>query len=162
MASYNRVILMGNLTRDPEVRFLPSGKPVANFGMAMSSRYRTQDGQDHEEVCFVSCQVYGKQAEPCGKYLTKGRQVLVEGRLHYEQWEKDGQKRNTLKVIADRVQFLGGGKGGEAAEGGEAAMAEGGFASRAAAKPAREEAAPEEPPAVAQEAAAGDDDNLPF
>jgi len=156
MASYNRVILMGNLTRDPEVRFLPSGKAVAGLGLAVSSKYRTQDGQDHEEVCFVTCEVYGKQAENCGKYLSKGRQVLMEGRLRYEQWEKDGQKRSALKVIADRVQFLGGGKGGEAA-------AEGGSGGRAASRPAREEAAPEEPTASAEPAAgAGDDDNLPF
>ena len=156
MASYNRVILMGNLTRDPEVRYLPSGKPVAAFGMAMSSKYRTQDGQEHEDVCFVNCEVYGKQAENCGKYLTKGRQVLVEGRLHYEQWEKDGQKRNALKVVADRVQFLGGGKGGEGGEG---------AAGRAAPRPPREEAAPEEPAAAPEPAAnpgSGDDDNLPF
>jgi single-strand DNA-binding protein len=158
MASYNRVILMGNLTRDPEVRFLPSGKAVCALGLAVSSKYKTQDGQEHEEVCFVTCEVYGKQAENCGKYLSKGRQVLMEGRLRYEQWEKDGQKRSALKVIADRVQFLGGGKGGEAA------AAEGGSAGRAAAKPAREEAAPEEPPAASPEpvAGAGDDDNLPF
>jgi len=152
MASYNRVILMGNLTRDPEVRYLPSGKAVAALGLAMSSKYKTQDGQEHEEVCFVTCEVYGKPAENCGQYLSKGRQVLIEGRLRYESWEKDGQKRNALKVVADRVQFLGGGKGGDAAEG---------ATSRAAPKPLREEAAPEEPaPAAAIES--GDDDNLPF
>ena len=122
----------------------------------MSSKYKTQDGQEHEEVCFVNCEVYGKQAENCGQYLSKGRQVLIEGRLRYESWEKDGQKRNALKVVADRVQFLGGGKGGEAAEG---------SAGRAAPKPAHEEAAPEEPAPAAAPAAAtesGDDDNLPF
>ena len=115
MASYNRVILLGNLTRDPEVRYLRSGKAVTDLGLAVSAKYRTQDGTQHEEVCFVTCVVYGKQAENCGKYLNRGRQVLVEGRLHYEQWEKDGQKRSTLKVVADRVQFLGG-PGGEQAE----------------------------------------------
>ena len=151
MASFNKVILMGNLTRDPEVRYLPSGKAVAAIGLAMSSKYRTQDGQDHEEVCFVNCEVYGKQAENCGQYLSKGRQVLIEGRLRYETWEKDGQKRNALKVVADRVQFLGGAKTGEGGEG-------------SAARPApkqREEAAPEEP-AGAAAAESGDDDNLPF
>lgn len=156
MASFNKVILMGNLTRDPEVRFLPSGKAVAAIGLAMSSKYRTQDGQDHEEVCFVNCEVYGKQAENCGQYLSKGRQVLIEGRLRYEQWEKDGQKRNALKVVADRVQFLGGAKTGEGDEG---------AAGRAAARPPRKEAAPEEPPASTDAGAgagAGDDDNLPF
>jgi single-strand DNA-binding protein len=124
---------------------------VAAVGLAMSSKYRTQDGQEHEEVCFVNCEVYGKQAENCGKYLTKGRQVLVEGRLRYEQWEKDGQKRNALKVIADRVQFLGGGKGGESAEG---------SAGRGGAKQREEAAVPEEHSGAAPEA--GDDDNLPF
>lgn len=115
MASYNRVILLGNITRDPEVRYLRSGKAVTDLGLAVSTKYRSQDGTQHEDVCFVTCVVYGKQAENCGKYLTRGRQVLVDGRLHYEQWEKDGQKRSTLKVVADRVQFLGG-PGGESAD----------------------------------------------
>ena len=146
MASFNRVILMGNLTRDPEVRFLPSGKAVAAIGLAISSKYRTPDGQEHEEVCFVSCQ-----------YLKKGRQVLIEGRLRYESWEKDGQKRNALKVIADRVQFLGGGKAGEGGEAGASSGSSGGGERRPAVK--HEEPAAEEAPSGHE---SGDDDNLPF
>ena len=153
MANFNKVILMGNLTRDPEVRYLPSGKAVADLGLAISSRYRTQDGEQKEEGCFVNCSVFGKQAENCGQYLSKGRQVLIEGRLHFEQWEKDGQKRSALKVIGDRVQFMGGGRGPDA--GGEGA----------APKPApRREAAAlaPEPAPEPSEAAAADEDNLPF
>ena len=157
MASFNRVILMGNLTRDPEVRFLPSGKAVAAIGLAISSKYRTQDGQEHEEVCFVNCEVYGKQAENCGQYHKKGRQVLIEGRLRYESWEKDGQKRNALKVIADRVQFLGGGKAGEGGEAGASSGSSGGGERRPAVK--HEEPAAEEAPSGHE---SGDDDNLPF
>ena len=159
MASYNRVILMGNLTKDPEVRFLPSGRAVAAIGLAMSSRYRTQDGQEKEEVCFVNCEVYGKQAENCGKYLSKGRQVLIEGRLRYEQWEKDGHKRNALKVLADRVQFLGGGRTGEGAGGEGGGSARAAAAAPAAAAPREETPPAEETPSGGE---SGDNDNLPF
>lgn len=111
MASLNRVILMGNLTRDPEVRYIPSGAAVASFGLAMNRTYTTQSGDKKEEVCFVNVVVWGKQAESCGQYLNKGSLVLVEGRLSYRTWEAEGQKRSTLEVRADRVQFLGKPKG---------------------------------------------------
>ena len=117
MASLNRVILMGNLTRDPEVRYIPSGAAVASFGLAMNRTYTTQTGEKKEEVCFVNIVVWGKQAESCGQYLNKGSLVLVEGRLSYRSWEQEGKTRNTLEVRADRVQFLGKPKGtGTAAE----------------------------------------------
>ena len=110
MPSLNKVFLMGNLTRDPELRYLTSGDPVGNFGIAINHRY-TKDGEQKEDVCFVEITLWGKIAENCAEYLAKGRPVLVEGRLRYESWEtQDGQKRNALKVVANNVQFLGGRK----------------------------------------------------
>ena len=108
MANLNKVFLMGNLTRDPELRYVPSGAPVATFGIAVNRRYVTQQGEKKDEVCFVRIVVFGKQAESCSQHLSKGRLVFIEGRLQYRSWEQDGQKRSMLDVIADRVQFLGG------------------------------------------------------
>jgi len=110
MAGLNRVFLMGNLTRDPELRYVPSGAPVATFGLAVSRRYVTQQGEKKDEVCFVRVVVFGKQAESCSQHLSKGRLVFIEGRLQYRSWEQEGQKRSSLDVVADRVQFLGGPK----------------------------------------------------
>ncbi|NQV03941.1 MAG: single-stranded DNA-binding protein [Candidatus Omnitrophica bacterium] len=110
MANFNKVFLMGNLTRDPELRYVPSGAPVATFGLAVNRRYVTQQGEKKDEVCFVRIVVFGKQAESCSQHLSKGRLVFIEGRLQYRSWEQDGQKRSMLDVIADRVQFLGGPK----------------------------------------------------
>lgn len=111
MASLNKVFLMGNLTRDPELRYVPSGAPVATFGLAVNRRFVTQQGEKKDEVCFVRVVVFGKQAESCSQHLSKGRLVFIEGRLQYRAWEQqDGQKRSTLDIIADRVQFLGGPK----------------------------------------------------
>jgi len=119
----NKVLLIGNLTRDPQLKYLPSGTAVAEFGLAMNRRYRTQDGQQKEEVCFVDVSVMGRQAETCAEYLNKGRQALVEGRLKYDQWEtQDGQKRSKLRVVGERVQFLG--SRGDAAQGGAARNAQ--------------------------------------
>ncbi len=107
MASLNRVLLMGRLTRDPELRYIPSGQAVATFGMAISRAYTTPSGEKKEEVCFVRVIVWGRQAETCSQYLSKGRLVFVEGRLIYRTWEtRDGQKRSTIEVKAGRVQFL--------------------------------------------------------
>ncbi|MBI1864431.1 MAG: single-stranded DNA-binding protein, partial [Nitrospirae bacterium] len=124
MASYNKVILMGNLTRDPEVRFTPQGTPVASFGVAVNRKYKQGD-ELKEEVGFFDVVVFGKQGENCGQYLAKGRSVLVEGRLQQRRWETDdGQKRSKVEVVAQSVQFLSPrGAGGaesapESAEGG--------------------------------------------
>ena len=109
MPSLNRVLLMGNLTRDPELRYIPSGAAVANFGLATSRAYTTQDGERREEVCFVDIETWGKTAENCANYLTKGRLVLVEGSLQFRSWEtEDGQKGSKHSVRAFNVQFLGG------------------------------------------------------
>lgn len=107
----NRVLLGGNLTRDPQVRFLNNDKAVADFGLAINRRFKGNDGQMKDEVTFVDVEAWGRTAELVGQYLTKGRSCFVEGRLKLDQWEdKEGQKRSKLKVIADSVQFLDGGK----------------------------------------------------
>jgi len=106
MVSYNKVILIGNLTKDPEVRYTPSGTPVANFRLAVNHKYK--QGEDlKEEVCFIDIVVFGKQAENCGQYLNKGQSVIVDGRLQERRWETDdGQKRSKHEVIAQTVRFM--------------------------------------------------------
>lgn len=111
MANYNRVILAGNLTRDPELRYIPSGQPITNFTVAINRNYTTQAGERKEETSFIPIVVWGKQAETCNQYLSKGRAVLVEGRLQQRSWEnQEGQRRSVIEVVADRVVFLGGAK----------------------------------------------------
>lgn len=106
MASVNKVFLLGNLTRDPDLRYTPSGTAVADLGLAVNRRY-TSDGQLHEEVLFIGVVVWGKAAEAAAEYLSKGSLLHVEGRLQSRAWEtKEGQKRVTVEVVADRVQFL--------------------------------------------------------
>ena len=116
MASLNKVLLMGNLTRDPEVRHTPKGTAVGDLAMAINMTYKAQDGTEKEEVCYVDVVVWGRQAETCRDYLTKGAPVFVEGRLQLDQWEgPEGEKKSRMRVRADRVQFLsrsGGGGGG--------------------------------------------------
>jgi len=116
MASLNKVLLIGNLTRDPEVRFTPAGKAVGDLNMAVNRKYRAQDNSVKEDTCFVTVVVWGKQAETCSQYLHKGSMILVEGRLQYEKWEKDGVKHSTLKVVAERVRFLDSRSGSETAK----------------------------------------------
>lgn len=106
MASLNKVLLIGNLTRDPEVRYTPKGTAVADLGMAVSRTYKTDTGETKEEVCFVTVVAWGRQAETAGEYLKKGSPIFVEGRLQYDTWEKNGEKRSTIKVQAERIQFL--------------------------------------------------------
>ena len=107
MISLNRVLLIGNLTKDPELRYTPSGTPVANLRLAVNSTFKDQAGQRKEETCFVTIVVWSKQAELCHQYLKKGRAVFIEGRLLYRSWEAEGKPRSTMEVRADRVQFLG-------------------------------------------------------
>ena len=105
--SLNKVFLMGNLTRDPELRYVPSGTAVGNFDIAVNRVYMMQSGEKKEETCFMKIVVWGRRAEVCAEYLTKGSPVFVEGRLRSRSWEtQDGQKRNTIEVIAQSVQFL--------------------------------------------------------
>ena len=113
MANFNKVILAGNLTRDPQLSYLPSNTPVAEFGLAINRKWKSQNGEMREETCFVDCSCFGKQAETLNQYMSKGKPLLVEGRLQFQQWTaKDGTKRSKLKVIVEQFQFLGGGAGG--------------------------------------------------
>jgi single-strand DNA-binding protein len=122
MASYNRVILVGNLTRDPELRYIQSGTAVTDVGLAVNDRRKTPTGEWVDEVTFVDITVWGRQAETVCEYLTKGSPALFEGRLKLDSWEKDGQKHSKLKVVCERMQLLGGrggqGGGGERPQGG--------------------------------------------
>lgn len=108
MATFNKVIMMGNLTRDPEMRATPKGTAVCSFSLALNRKYKTETGEDKEEVTFVDVEAYGKQAELIGKYVTKGRPLMVEGRLKLDSWEKNGEKRSRLKVVTENFQFMGG------------------------------------------------------
>ena len=108
MASLNKVLLIGNLTRDPEIRYTPQGTAVANLGLAVSRKFRDKNQELKEEVCFITVVVWSKMAEACNQYLHKGSPVFVEGRLTLRSWEDNtGKKRNVIEVRAERVQFLG-------------------------------------------------------
>jgi len=108
MGNMNRVFLMGNLTRAPEIRKTQSGIAVSDLGLAVSEKYRNKAGELVETTCFADVVVWGRQAETCNQYLTKGAPVMVEGQLQLDQWENEkGEKRSRLRVRADRVQFLG-------------------------------------------------------
>ncbi len=143
MASYNRVLLMGNLTRNPEIRYTPSGTAVADLGLAVNENFKNKAGETVEQTCFVDVVVWGRQAETSAEFLHKGSPVFVEGRLQLDQWEnQQGEKRSKLRVRADRVQFLGTpGKGTEFA-----------------AAPAAETQAASQPPPAPEV----DDDDVPF
>lgn len=121
MASYNRVILVGNLTRDPEVRYTPSGSAVADIGLAVNRRwFDKQTNSAKEEVSFIDVTLWGRKAEVAGQYLSKGRPVLIEGRLQMDSWEdkETGKKRSKLKVVCENMEFMGGrGEGGPAGGG---------------------------------------------
>ncbi len=182
MASLNKVLLVGNLTRDPEVRYIPSGTAVAELGLAVNENFKNREGQEVESTVFVDVVVWARQAETCGEYLSKGSPVLIEGRLQLDQWEsKEGEKRSKIRVRADRVQFLGSPRrGAEYQDGGESlpppAAAPQAPAPQAAppvapapapqAAPAPQQAAPapapapQEPPPAAH--SPHDDDDLPF
>lgn len=108
MASYNKVLLMGNLTKDPELRYTPQGTAVANLRLAVNRKFRNKNQEIKEEVCFVTVVVWSKQAETCNQYLHKGRPVFIEGILQSRTWEDNaGQKRSVIEVRAERVQFMG-------------------------------------------------------
>ena len=113
MASYNKVILLGNLTRDPQLSYTPSQTAVVDFGLATNRRWTGQDGSQREETCFVDCRAFGKRAENINKYCTKGRPLLVEGRLTFESWQsQDGSRRSRLRVTVENFQFVSAGQQG--------------------------------------------------
>ncbi|MDR1493483.1 MAG: single-stranded DNA-binding protein [Planctomycetaceae bacterium] len=112
MASFNRVILLGNLTRDPELRYTPTGLAVTDVGLAVNDRRKGQNGEWIDEVTFVDITIWGRTAEVVSEYCSKGKPLLVEGRLKLDSWETDGQKKSKLKVIGEKVQLLGSRDGG--------------------------------------------------
>ncbi len=150
MASFNKVILLGNLTRDPEVRYTPKGTAVTDLGLAVNRTYTADNGEKREEVTFVDVTFWGRTAEVAGEYLKKGRPVFVEGRLQLDSWDdkQSGQKRTKLKVIGENMQMLGAPRGG-GSSGGDEESSGGSRSSRPAAPP---KAAPSAP----------DDDEIPF
>lgn len=145
MANINRVFLAGNLTRDVAVRFLANEKAVGEFGLAINRKFKDSSGAQKEEATFVDIEVWGRTAELCAQYLAKGRSCFIEGRLKLDTWEdkKDGSKRSKLRVVADSVQFLDGGRKGEDA-------------------PAADAPAEQKPTRPAPAAGASGDDEPPF
>lgn len=124
MANYNRVILAGNLTRDPQLSYTPNNTAACEFGMAINRKWRDREGNAQEDVCFVDVTVYGRAGETVNQYMSKGRPILIEGRLRLRQWtNKEGQNRSKLDVVAENFTFLGspggagGGRGGQRQEG---------------------------------------------
>ena len=118
MANYNKVFLMGNLTRDPQLRYTPNKQAVCDFGLAITRKWKGADGQMHEDVCFVDCTAWAGRAETLAKYLSKGRPLFVEGRLNYRTWDgPDGKKKSKLDVVVDQFQFIDSAKGRPAAQG---------------------------------------------
>lgn len=115
MASYNRVILVGNLTRDVELKYTQNGTAVTEIGLAVNDRRKNQNGEWVEETTFVDVTLWSRQAEVAGEYLSKGSSVLIEGRLKLDTWETEGQKRSKLRVVGERMQMLGGRGGGNSA-----------------------------------------------
>src|SRR4051794_27893082 len=152
MASFNKVILLGNLTRDPEVRYTPKGTAVTELGMAVNRVYTAENGEKREETTFVDVTLWGRTAEIAGEYLKKGRPVFIEGRLQLDTWDdkQSGQKRSKLKVVGEGLQLLGGRPGGGGGGGG-GGDEEGG--SRPSSRPAP-------PPKAA--ASEPDEDEIPF
>jgi single-strand DNA-binding protein len=141
MPTINRVFLAGNLTRDPQTRFLPGDKAVASFGIAINRKFKDRSGETKEDVTFIDVEAWGRTAELVGQYLMKGRGCFIEGRLKMDQWEdkKDGSKRSKLVVVADAVHFLGGKRGGEQGENGEQAAPDAAPAERPASSNTQDE-----------------------
>ncbi|MBT7651608.1 MAG: single-stranded DNA-binding protein [Opitutae bacterium] len=107
MPSLNKVLLIGNLTRDPDVRMMSNGRPVCNFGLALNRNYKDSEGNRKEEVTFVDVECFGPRAEAVAKFFTKGRSIFVEGRLKLDQWEsKEGEKRSAIRVVLDNFEFV--------------------------------------------------------
>lgn len=151
MASLNKVFLIGNLTKDPELRKTPGGMAVSDLRLAVNRRFKTATGESKDETCFLNVTVWGRQAETCAEYLNKGSPVLIEGRLKYDEWEREGQKQSRVSVVAERVQFMG-------APRGRSAPADAPDADAGQVPPPRDE-----PPAGGSgPAAEGDNDDLPF
>ncbi len=157
MANFNKVILAGNLTRDPELRYTPSGKAIAKFGMAINRNWTSETGEKKEEVTFVDIDTFGRQAEVISQYFKKGKPILIEGRLRLDQWDdkQTGQKRSRLGVVLESFSFLDSGRGEPGGGGGGGGMAASAPRPRpaAASAPAAEQGGDDAAPA---------DDDVPF
>jgi single-strand DNA-binding protein len=158
MASFNKVILVGNLTRDPEIRYTPKGSAVCDLGLAVNRQYSLEGGEKREEVTFVDVVLWARLAEIAGEYLKKGRPVLIEGRLQLDTWDdkQSGQKRSKLRVIGETMQLLGSRGGGEGDEG--ASGSSGGTRSYTGGSSSRSSTPPPSRPAPSEP----DDDEIPF
>jgi single-strand DNA-binding protein len=158
MANLNKVMLIGNLTRDPELRVTPKGTAICTFSLAVNRKFRDESGADREEVTYVDIEAWGKAGENISKYCTKGRPLFVEGRLRLDQWEDKTtkEKRSRMKVVCENFQFLGGGRSEGAAPGGEGGETRYSSPAPRAAAPARP---PAPPAAAAQESL---DEDVPF
>jgi len=153
MANLNKVLLMGNLTRDPQLKYLPSQTAVVDFGLAVNRRWKGQNGEDREETTFVDCSAFAKTAEVINQYFTKGKPIFIEGRLKYDTWEdkQGGGKRSKLSVVIENFQIIGGRDGGGQGGGGGGGRAHEGDDQRperstpARGQPAQGRPAPEAP-----------------
>lgn len=139
MANLNKVFLMGNLTRDPELRYTPSGTPVCEFGLAVNRRFTTKAGEQREETCFVDVTMWGRRGVVISEYLTKGRPIFIEGRLRFDSWETADGRRSKLRVVAEDFQFMG-------ARGADTAATEGDRPGRTRPEPPAREERAEKPP----------------
>ncbi len=162
MANFNKVILIGNLTRDPELRVTPSGTSICKFGLAVNRTYTTQDGEKREETTFVDIDAFGKPAEIISKYMAKGRPILVEGRLKLDQWEdkNTGEKRSRMGVVCENFQFLGGRGEGDSGVSEEGASSRGGYDDTA--PPARSSGKKNAPASSSDQGEDIEEDTVPF
>lgn len=156
MASYNKVILLGNLTRDPEMKYLPNGNAVTNFGLAMSDKYTDREsGEQRETVCFVDVEAWGRQGEIVNEYLSKGSPVFLEGTLKFDSWETpEGEKRSKLRVRAFRIQLIGGRRDGDEMGGS--------FTEATPAEPSQAQSEPSQEQSAGGDNASATDDDIPF
>ncbi len=167
MSSFNKVILMGNLTRDPEMRVTPGGLSICKFTVAVNRKFKMQTGEEREEVAFIDVDTFGKQAETISKFFTKGKGILVEGRLKQDKWEDKNtkEKRSKLMVVMESFSFVGGGRDGGPGAGGEEAPSGGGYDDSAPpARPAAPRASAGSAPAAPRPPPPGDniDEDVPF
>jgi len=158
MGNLNKVMLIGNVTRDPELRYTPKGSAVTEIGMAINRYYNSEDGERREETTFVDVTLWGRQAEVACQYLKRGRPVYIEGRLQLDSWEdkQSGQKRNKLRIVGEAMQFLGGRADGNGGESGGSGYARSGGSERRTAQP------PSRPPQDPDLDIPADDDEIPF
>ena len=159
MANLNKVMLIGNLTRDPEIKYTPKGSAVADLGLAINRNYTLDNGEKREEVTFVDVTLWGRTAELAGQYLKKGRPVYIEGRLRLDTWDdkQTGQKRSKLTVVGETMQFLGGRGDSEGGHGGDEAPRQSRPQSSASRPPAAKK-----PPVDPDLEPSGEEDDIPF